>query len=100
MLSQFVIRFLLVRYFCFCNAYFPITCDVIEFYLGNADTLYALLGLILQLIAQHVPESSEDCLRVFALLLQVIEKHPENGQMTRQCALGFLLCCAKVSHSY
>ncbi|CAD7957496.1 unnamed protein product [Amoebophrya sp. A120] len=69
---------------------FPITCDVIEFYLGNADTLYALLGLILQLIAQHVPESSEDCLRVFALLLQVIEKHPENGQMTRQCALGFL----------
>mmetsp|Transcript_12516 Transcript_12516/g.30440 ORF Transcript_12516/g.30440 Transcript_12516/m.30440 type:complete len:784 (-) Transcript_12516:599-2950(-) len=69
---------------------FPIVCDIIEFYLSHADTLYALLGLILQLIATHVPDSPEDCLRVFALLLQVLEKHPTNAQMTRQCALGFL----------
>ncbi|CAD7956070.1 unnamed protein product [Amoebophrya sp. A25] len=69
---------------------FPVMCDLIEFYLGNADTLYSLLGCVLQIVASNVPSSPDDCLRVFALFLQVLEKHPHNSQMCRQCALGFI----------
>lgn len=69
---------------------FPLTVDLAELYIFSAPTSYSLVGVVLQLVELRVPEDADDCVRVFALLLQMCENHRRDAAMHRQCALGML----------
>ena len=53
------------------SSVFPLLSDLSELYIDDQAGVYSLAGAVLQLVQVKIPDDSEDCLRVWALYMQV-----------------------------
>jgi len=72
------------------GALLPLVHDLAEYYGESPQTVYALLGTVLQVIQIRSPEDPDEILRITALLLHTLDLHPGDTHLFRQCALGLL----------